>query len=371
MKTAQVVVVLLLGAALSSCERTTTGLQDGDLPTPPDGGDPTSDAGDPAPDAGGRSWTDAEATAYVEALCRWQGRCLMDFYRDQQRCVELALATWGRIEDYVLRTQGRALVDPEALRACTRALELSGCFAPVEECDLIVVGLRAIGDPCQRSMDCQPDAYCDAGPLCGACSPRLQDWQPCQHHEQCARGRYCAADPSGNLRCVPYDRTLDEVCYDGSLLSSCFAGLTCTKAEGTDVGTCRPAGLAGERCSGFIVEAYPSCRFAADLACTDYSDGVCVPFETRLVGESCRGPAVRCESIARCDLPSFTCVPLGGSGDPCPCGENYYCSGSTCASRAIEGGACADDVGCDAGLVCDGPPSQKSCRRHYFLRPCD
>lgn len=243
------------------------------------------------------------------------------------------------------------------------------------------------GQACPRAGDCAPELFClrDCAPPCdGTCAPRPTLGERCDTSQglcaddlvcdattsphscimrrplgaSCTRAYQCATLHCSEERCAEKplsscatsrDCAVSEACLLKNGASACgpriAAGESCAHAEDGCVegfqclwhpedGTseCRKAGLDGEPCSPWGCEA--------DHYCADESGNlVCRP--DLATGEDCTDVSFDslqdnspCSSGLRCMLSSTgTCLPAGGSGDPC-----YH----------------NDTQSCEAGLVCFG-----------------
>lgn len=241
--------------------------------------------------------------------------CLDDFGADRSTCVSFVEVECDDEIREPVESGARAFQAAAAGR-CVDGVEsiLADCSLAdadryPEECDEIVVGLRAEGEQCESDDDCEsglecPDVVCVRMPLEG---------DPCLPDETCASDHFCDADGT----CRAYRRA-GEDCPEGW---ECDSDFYCDPRSGT----CEPYLGAGEGCD------HASWACDDDLYCTS-GTRTCAPYPGE--GESCED-AGSCDDDLWCDDGAI-CREPRGAGEECTDYEQ-------CSSYECEGGRCVGE----------------------------
>lgn len=222
---------------------------------------------------------------------------------------------------------------------------LAACDPLREYCvECVVEADCASGERCVESwceFFCTDDLQCGAGTFCDF--PTGTCFVPeCASDADCAGGERC-----GDLRCVPIDTPIDDVCRGDD---ECAEGEVCVGGECVDAGPTACGSDAdcggGERCAaGFCVPIDTECTVDGDCAAGEQCIvGACVPVET----SDCVSD-FDCAGGERCD--AGLCVPIetpecSTDGD-CPVGE--ACVEGACEPIAT---GCTTTDDCADGFEC-------------------
>ena len=284
---------------------------------------------------------DEAPAAIADALCEKLETCVgaaameLLFYDEECRVAGSKL-----LENTVVATidETGSDYDPASVPACVEAFEALDCegvsLTFPEECKQILGGLKADGEPCVRSLECEAGLYCTTGSCPGTCSVPIAQGSPC------------------------------------ALGDSCADGLTCFQ------GVCEPLGKENEECGGTVRPACLTGLFCGGADDAAMTPGMCIRTTDVFVLTqnaicSVSNPPSLCKEGLSCPvigLPS-RCLPRVESGGVCQlavpdmCPEGEYCNAGSCAPLPGAGDNCAVGIilkpTCQAYLRCiDG-----KCRR--------
>ncbi|HVY28961.1 MAG TPA: hypothetical protein VHB79_20530 [Polyangiaceae bacterium] len=267
-----------------------------------------------------------------------------------QQLVERINATGAAQRDARAQLAAGALhVVPEQAKRCLQ--DLAACNGPNNlddgSCRDVLEGRTELGQPCQRSVDCVGDAYCDASMGCpGTCVARKPEGAECTLDDECSYSE-------GVLSCY-HGMSGKGVCHTQAWAPKAAKGEPCTRrlSPAAEVTVCEddlwcdtaPGGDPNEDVMG--VCALP---IGNGMPCRD-SDDVC------LTGV-CNTDTLKCEPVKvatavgdACNKEELViCDPLRGL----VCGKDLKCHGSGDGSS---GSACFNSdyqLGCGPGLYCD------------------
>jgi len=177
--------------------------------------------------------------------------------------------------------------------------------------------------PCEDHDDCAAGegCYLTGWADFGQCSP-LDSITFCAEHGDCSAGELCFDKVSGAPFCLAHG-TLGPACNPGQE----WNGAMCPAGTFCDGQHCREVGQLGALCDGQT--PVPTC--AEGLYCSTESPSVCALADVE-------------------------------AGEPCdmwspwmnPCASGLACTMGICEPLQGVGGACDDDVHCQAGLICRG-----------------
>jgi hypothetical protein len=271
---------------------------------------------------------------------------------------------------------GRAHLEPAAFARCLDDLSESRCntarFSPA--CAARYRGEIADGGACSSSAECaSPGATCASGctdACCGGtCEPKAALGEVCSDFDGCQPGLRChgtcRAGDIGTACGAHLDCDPEAWCDAGTCAADLPVGAACTNplqcggnadciglsiAHATP-GTCQPISSPGDRCDGLCYgnlycagdgrcRALPGegescgavpCR-GVELYCRG---GVCAPRSS--AGESCTdslacAPGLFCTS--ELGAPAPACAVRQGAGEPCT-------SSNQCGSRCCDAGLCS------------------------------
>lgn len=260
--------------------------------------------------------------SFAAALCESAAKCCaeqhLDYVLDECK-VQLTARIKPELEE---DSQGlRVVFDPEAAATCIDGWANLFCperpvdYNPKSACNHIFAGLQALGEPCEREVECA----------------RAEDgsWPTC---------------PSG--KCVTGENYVppsqDEACS----------------------GTCHPALGDPGACESSLFEptdlppadsSAPFCLLSDGLQCWTTDDGSSTCQPALKEGESCAGHSHSCELSAFCNLETGLCEARRESGtcnDSSECSAQALCDSSTleCVPRPKQpGDSCSRDAECDGG----------------------
>ncbi len=267
---------------------------------------------------------------------------------------------------------GEATYDGAAAARCFNGMTVTcdGTTNPNQaDCDQILVGKIAAGQPCDYAASCEPGSRCEPGEggTCpGTCVPDAKEGEACGWDEgdkQCASGLDCNGEVC--------EKELNDQPIGGECQYSdqCVAGAWCDYMENT----CKARVAAGEVCSnGDACLDGLYCDFGGEAATCKTALGE---------GEVCGASSGACKGSLYCDCPADKpeCtteerVCLDDSvkpGDPCqedgvfgPCGwGDLYCrtSDNTCQPPPKVGQPCGEAVGVSECLWGWCNPTSNTC----------
>jgi hypothetical protein len=238
--------------------------------------------------------------------------------------------------------EGRVRYDADAARACLPKLAELDCDdlrnATELDCAEGLSGTVALGEGCDRDIECEGSAYCALSAACpGTCTARHARGEACLEENECEGALACVAGsclaPAG----------AQEACGAGSpcnLASLCVGAIVSQGVNGTCV----------RLADSFAAQEGDACDFNAAKYCAD--------------GLSCVVSAVGHSGgvVAYCEKPSARDAACS-FGFPTPCPDGQYCDADPRAGsydgtcRALPGTdqACVRVSGaptCAAGLGC-------------------
>jgi hypothetical protein len=347
--------------------------------------------------------------ARAEKQCELMFRCfapwgdllgLANGLRDEQSCKGVMRKAIRNDQPASFRSllslegKGVVHVDGEQLAACLALAESCNPYfdADAGPCRNVFEGKVERGEPCNRTEECEGDAYCDhSRSACpGICAPRLALGEECDFSDQ------CASPERGIAECATVDDR--SVCVaitvsgqsrnarpcgrlggaDDYRVTQCQSGLWCDISQSDPLstqlsGTCREPIELGEECdSGSDV-----CTLGATCA-GQPGEKACQKVDLRSVDDDCGGGGD--DEVALCDVfagatcgDDGQCVAIGdgstGSrcersdwGDYIGCDDGLYCDrdSNTCRPRAYGDEACAYNEACESGRCDSG-----RCREAY------
>jgi hypothetical protein len=337
-----------------------------------DGGSDTDGGSDSDTDGGTDSDTGADGSELEEligSLCTWDFNCcsrgeidyrLGPFTSDAANCTERYIEQLHSNDDVAESQRGdllytlgfavrldRSQPNPDMVNQCRDLIEQRQCNQPFDgevycepgddpvenPCDLrnLFTGTQTVGDPCSEALaNLGFDIECEAGSSC--------------------------EEVDGTYVCV--DKGLvDDFCEADF---TCDQGLFCN----ISTGRCQEKSDIGQPCS-FENPAEPDAG-SEDLPCKEHlscdpSSDTCVQYCT--TGFDCSddsqcGSGESCIPVDMGDNTYSYCLAQGDTnGDRCDsdrdCGDNFHCTGSSCAADRAQGTSCTADNQCQAGLYCD------------------
>lgn len=218
-------------------------------------------------------------------------------------------------------TTGLCWQTPEPHTCQEPCLAHTDCDQPSQRCGFeLVEGERgactaAFGD----GASCGEDDDCDSG----FCSGRGYCATPCNNNRECGQGRWCNVNLCEDLvgtggECSVSDQCVSGACSVGARCLECDEHADCVDNNGERDGYC--------------------------------SLNVCQPLKNDGIGCTI---AAECSS-GICDVQCTACT----ANSDCDAGNNEYCKVVTlgqnsCRPRIADGGACAPNDECRAGLTCD------------------
>jgi hypothetical protein len=231
--------------------------------------------------------------------------------------------------------------------------------------------LKATGEPCQLSTECDDGLCLSVGFSNGYCT------KACSTTAQCSARTACGKNPSGN---GPAKICLKQCTAPYQSPGGCRTDYVCEpNAETANVPVCFPKCTSNTSCGsaptcdsrGFCCGAQSSacCENTSCQGANTCTNGACIPTACGGAGQpccngSCSGAATACVNN--------TCAACGGSGQPCCAGNacasvNTICSAGTCspcgalsrnccAGNTCSTGSCVAGVCQNAGLLPVGEP---------------
>lgn len=283
--------------------------------------------------------------AFAEAACDRQRECEVISGSEDTYCHP---EYRGPVWTYVLAAwrSGRAVVDPEAVRACLDAIAMAACdysleVVPPEACLTMLSGTVPDGGACTLgtvgplSYECEPGLTCISEGACpGRCAAPSAEGEPCSPARQCVWGLQCE----------------DGACVRPAGLGEACASIgACAHPYGCIDGVCSEGRSLGEACG-------PGAHCRPPLSCqVDAGSGElrCIEWFGTAEGDRCNF------RVAPCDYP-LICAPNTGSDGTCMVGQPL---GGVCStsSPCAPGGRCADGLcreivspesACDTMRVC-------------------
>lgn len=249
---------------------------------------------------------------------------------------------------------GRVAFDEVTAASCLATIDTMSCdgFTFVEgreECQGVMTGLVAVGEPCYSgapnfavaSSECE-DGYCDmSGQTCpGACVALKADDEACSSSSECQPESYCFEEVCTVRPAV------GEACSG----DACPYGVSCVTAPNETEGVCVARSVAGQACD----ESAP-CSFGFQCLGGECQSKVAT-------GEPCAHPW-NCADGERClerDGEGLTCGEPGGVDVPCAghadCSADLHCGfmePRSCQPRAALGSTCTRDEECVSGAWCN------------------
>jgi hypothetical protein len=358
------------------------------------GGSGSSAAGSSS-GSGVPSSIDAYPALYAEAVCAVLERCWTAFTAELDVSCESYFERQTREGPFVhvaaAVADGRLQYHGEQAQGCFDAIVGVTCgegltLAP-DDCDGVLVGSLAIGEPCTLDAECTGEAQCLVDGSCpGVCGPRRKEGEACTTSNRCeldlicliSSGEtdgtcvvptrteggvcsstqpcsgffYCAGldrgDPESTGTCQPpddlYSGALNEACGIGGELVLCEPGLVC--AIDSAGGTCQQNVASGAACQYALPDACPTdeyCRIA-DPTAVPYA-GTCTPRPQ--LGEQCAyGPGLvaPCASDQYCGAETGACEQYKHLGEPCI--ENEACFSESCVE-----GKCTAPLECERAAL--------------------
>jgi hypothetical protein len=308
-------------------------------------------------------------------------RGLANGFGDEQRCkgVMRQAARGDQPASFrsllALEGDGVVHVDGEQLAACLALAESCNPYfdADAGPCRNVFEGNAKAGEPCNRTEECEGDAYCDhSRRACpGLCAPRLALGQGCNFSDQ------CASPEDGIAECATVDDR--SVCVaitvggqsrsgrpcgrlggaDDYRVTQCNRGLWCDTSQTDPLsaqlsGTCREPIELGADCDG----GSDVCTLGAVCAGPP-GEKTCRSVDLRAVDDDCGEPGD--DEVAQCDV--FAGATCGDGGQCVAIGDGS--TGARCESSDW-----GDYIGCDNGLYCDR--DSHTCRpRAYGDEACE
>jgi len=283
----------------------------------------------------------------VPAVCQYYVRC--GYFSDQQRCEAL----YGQYlsgpncahDEKAAVKDGRATFDGVRIQRCLDKLRTTAaCIiygAPDPDCDPLVDGLVAAGQPCYADFECAGVSRCTSDSL--TCPGQCQTLVP-------IGGTVATGD-----QCVPEAYPSGGVCVANLPLNGdCSTGLPCAEPNSCVNGVCTAPAQRGQPCTSPDL-------CAGAMACTN---GVCGDFAS--AGQSCHygSPSIPCKADLFCGgADGGVCIVPSGVGGPCGtlsnvCSPALRCAiadggAGTCATKLAQGTSCTTSSDCAQGLFCD------------------
>jgi len=327
---------------------------------------------------------DPVMSAYCDSLwrCDWPGLLeLRILAGSPERCRALVYrsrdSAWNRDLEHAI-ADGRVRILAPNVDACVLAIEACTPYtlSNSSPCGALFEGTLAEGASCQRTEECDGDAYCrsDDRQCPGTCTRRTSPGGRCKSSQECGAATHaiplCVSSPGatgGTCTEIPIlaSAALGARCTltsTGMPLVPCEPGLWCDHDFPADSGVCRAPIAIGQPCAARDV-------CAGDAFCQE-SRGLC---QLARVGHEA-GDACDPDAHLWCDaLENLTCVDgrcqvigdgsLGSSCDPGElytgvCDEGLHCRPhldrpfGTCAVPGEEGAACSAGSDCVSGS-CD------------------
>jgi hypothetical protein len=298
--------------------------------------------------------------------------------------------------------KGKAKILSDKATLCLNALMVKedNCFVDEPQpawyaaCkDVFFEGLVMAEEPCQTSLECQPNHFCAVDMKC---KPLPQEGEPCPE-TRCAKGLFCSfQEKSKKLICMPLG-VEDETCTQHS---ECNEGLYCdypitsSGLTESDKSLCRVKKDLGERCesnnsctSGNCIPGF--CSNKITMACyTDHEcGGTCEKSQKSCLSDSsCNGTCSKsgysCSSDSSCDSYSGDkcllekCVLHRCEGTPL-CGEVFrltdYCAGPLAQLLGTEEDITSpvDSVTIPTNLCSKACQKTQSCGVSYYDAICE
>lgn len=272
--------------------------------------------------------------------------------------------------------RGTLEYDPQAARRCiaeiTESCVVEAGLPFFPSCREALRGLVPVGGTCELSDECVPGSRCDAEEVANTCVPGecvalLPLGAVCDQSDECvppegAGIATCRTNGGSNEVCIALTISLggeeDEPC--GTLdedglergYGLCGADFFCDDPDDDGTGTCQPPLATGAACI-----PGQACEFGS----------LCLPvgteYECRAVtivttaGGACDDEVSVCDFSARlvCDGGECTALDPGACADTIPCEADEYCdeATSTCETRNPNGTECNSSSECTSGRCAD------------------
>jgi hypothetical protein len=303
--------------------------------TSPDGG---SSTGGGASEAGAiPSTPEAACRAAVLAFCE---RAVLAFCERRHYCSpiievqELGCTSYADLcPGYYFDSSDRTV---EEVAACAEKYRTASCsdfgLDRVQVCGLHP-GMRAAGEHCVYSGQCQTGHCSGNSKSCGTCdaSTAKAIGQPCSATTTCVNGAFCHPTTRMCTDAIQYGGEGAMCNTSSEPVLGCEKSLLCVAGDGGTVGTCMPPGREGEPC--------PTDAFTRTHRCMP-------SLECKTEGSNyiCRNPqacgATTCDPSSYCSMGSGTpiCAPKAKEGEPCG-GELVCMKPIQCTRTASDGGA--------------------------------
>lgn len=221
--------------------------------------------------------------------------------------------------------------DAAAFSQCADAWDNASCDAvfsldPLPGCRHD--GTRAIGQPCNSTLQCASNFCKQTGYACGTCAAQPGVGAPCSGDWDCGDKAYCAPDQTCQIA--------------GQLNDSCSTNRPCEGQFSCANGVCVVTLQAGAHCDA---AAGLTCDFVdKELSC---SSSTCASISPRNSGEAC-GAGTYCAKLGVCT--GGTCVAAPSeNGGACDASKGLYCEWPALCVN----GACQMPVS-PAAAVCTG-----------------
>jgi hypothetical protein len=207
-----------------------------------------------------------------------------------------------------------------------------GTSAPATGAPGVCVALQQLGQPCNQTSDCDPEAHLSCNTLDFTCAAPAGPGAACGFDSFGNPTVIC--DPTQGLHCDPAslscrrDPGPNEPC-NFSLPTGCSPDPTLSLSCNAFTDLCVSPGGPGDACGG---SALAPCRW--DLGCVPtQADGIGTCQPAPAVGEACRGP---CQSPAVCD--GAVCRAIGALPAGAPCSTSDDCATLICEPVAGQSG---------------------------------
>lgn len=304
----------------------------------------------------------------ADKSCTTFSRCLgagADAALSGQTCAErrgfVLEDTFADLEPLI--DEGRVTYDEDAALDCLQKIAALDCDELPNAAELpcldAIGGTVAIGDACDRDLECEGNTFCALAAACpGTCTARHGQGEDCEKEAECDAalacvGGRCLAPAAAQAACGP-----DSPCNATAL---CVGANVAQGIDGTCIALADAfAANEGDSCS-FTTASYCAPGLSCVVAAIGHTGGAV---------SNCEKPAGRdgacnfgfptpCPESQYCDAEPAsggtegTCRDLPGEGETCvaisgapPCGAGLGCVERVCTPIGRIGAACASDAEC-------------------------
>jgi hypothetical protein len=231
--------------------------------------------------------------------------------------------------------------------ACTTDGDCQACLlCEASGVNTICTAHGLTGDPCSSDYECgTPWLYCDT--TTETCAASVTLGQPCTavtSNYACLNG-WC----DGTI-CQPISAAGGPCTSE---VTSCSQGLYCSAPVAGAAGTCAPLPIVGQACGLGQGQSY---ECAGSGVYCNTNQGTCAILPGP--GTTC-APGAECAAGSYCEITTTeVCAALAGKGNSCatiPCQPGLYCDTAvTCATPAVGGTVCTQDLACLSGSCVGG-----------------